>query len=775
MKKGMLMLGVLLLLLGTFYASAQDEDSATQLTIGNIVTGNLDADNFAQNYIFTGYEGNTVTLSATPVEDTLTLAVLLSGPQGRLLAQAGGADEDGSIAISNFELPRDGIYTVTVLRGEGISGDSEGSYRIVLTGSLDAPTVESPALPEETAEPEAEPEADATAEATAEASETEAAPTSTESPSTEGSSPSTDVEATPPPLITLQNGGISIALTWNAAVNFDLEVRDPIGGSIYDESPNTPSGGNFSGNVNGDCTAAEADDNTEAVIWAPGAVPVGSYEVIIYYTSACDIGGPQDFTVVATVNNEQVQSITGTLNPEQQQLAALYLEEDGTWALRNGGVNAGLNVSLLSQQIAAAQPLQGNTATGIIDRRRPAIAYTFQGTANTPITITMNRSTGSLDTYLILLDSNGAEVARNDDSDDISTDSAISTTLPATDTYTVVATRYGQTIGGTEGGFQLNVTTADSVAGTGSNATPGIFPTIAAAPPGVVATQPPAAGAGQPSANLANLPDGSIEVLLTWGTQADVQLLVRDPIGQALYDDQPQLGNGATLFSAGNVRCTGTAGTQAVSYAYWPATITPPGIYEVEIWHQDNCGDPSPVAFNLVVDVNGQQVVNNTNQPLPLDAKYMITFEIAADGNVTVFDGGIFDMANATSTIDYFSRLADAVPISYGATVSGNITLDERFEIYSFPGQIGDVVRISMIKTSDTLDPTLYLLSQDGIQIAFNDDTPDQSGDTRNTNSLIQNVQLTSNGTYYIIATHYGQEYGGTVGSYTLTLAGGAP
>ena len=71
-----------------------------------------------------------------------------------------------------------------------------------------------------------------------------------------------------------------------------------------------------------------------------------------------------------------------------------------------------------------------------------------------------------------------------------------------------------------------------------------------------------------------------------------------------------------------------------------------------------------------------------------------------------------------------------------------------------------------MNATGGTLDPALYLISPEGIQVAYNDDaTPGE-----NRNSVISEATLASSGTYYIIATHFALNYGGTQGTYTLTL-----
>jgi len=98
--------------------------------------------------------------------------------------------------------------------------------------------------------------------------------------------------------------------------------------------------------------------------------------------------------------------------------------------------------------------------------------------------------------------------------------------------------------------------------------------------------------------------------------------------------------------------------------------------------------------------------------------------------------------------------------------VSGSITEQQRYQLYAFEGQQGDLVTIRMELTGGTLDTAVYLISPEGIQLAYNDDvTP---GD--NTNSVIEEVTLASTGTYYIIATHYGLNVGGTQGTYNLEL-----
>ena len=78
----------------------------------------------------------------------------------------------------------------------------------------------------------------------------------------------TTAEFTPPgELLTVT--GMQIELSWNTASNLDLEVRDPVGGSLYWERPTVASGGQFGVNVNGACDALNSDTPSEQASW-PG-------------------------------------------------------------------------------------------------------------------------------------------------------------------------------------------------------------------------------------------------------------------------------------------------------------------------------------------------------------------------------------------------------------------------------------------------------------------------------------------------------------------------
>jgi len=667
---------------------AQD-DVRRQLAVGDVVTGTLNSETFMQVYSVSVSAGDTITVDVTTDVEDLVPVVIVTGPQGNVIASDVDVDSPTTASIADINIPSSGTYYITVMRASGAEGDAAGQFTLRLSG----------------------------------------------------------LQQVGGQMVTLENGGLLFELTWNAAVNFNLEVRDPVGRTVHAFSPGSPSGGTLDTDVNATCDIATANSPTETIAWPQGEVPAGSYEIIVYYVDTCDVGGPQVFTISASANGEEPETITGTLNPGQQYVARMELATDTVWDLVNGGIPAGLDFSLFSNLFGQAEPIAtGSTVSGLITNATPAQAFAFEGTAGTAVDIVANAQSGSLDTAIALYDPNNSIVATNEDASEDTTDSAISATLAQDGTYIVIVSRYALAIGGTEGEFTLNVT---ETTGGAADAATTPLPNDATPSDGALADL--------------NLPLSSIEITLTWGTFADVQLLIRDTFGEAVYDDQPQVTSGGILAMDGNVGCFAPT-TDPVSYIYWPPNRLPAGTYEIEVWYQDTCEDTSPVTFDLSVTVQ-QQTVLNTQQQIAPDARYMITFDVEQDGTATAGPGGFFSMTDA-STLNYQSQLDNATPLAYGSSVSGSITEQQRFQIYSFEAQQGDVITAVMNATGGTLDTAIYLISPDGIQVAFNDDIV--PGDNRN--SAIEDQALAFTGTYYIIATHYGLQVGGTYGTYTLDL-----
>ena len=375
---------------------------------------------------------------------------------------------------------------------------------------------------------------------------------------------------------------------------------------------------------------------------------------------------------------------------------------------------------------ASIRPIE--TVAGTITNSDHVRAYSFSAVAGDVVSLELVATDGSLDTLLSLYDPNGNLVAANDDIDDVTNSAIRLRTLPVGGTYTVIASRYGRDLGGTEGNFNLTLSQQSS----------------------------------ETVSELAalNLPSGDVEVSLLWSTAADLQLLVRDPRGNSVYDDFPTTAYGASLALAGNVGCSSDL-ESPVSHIYWPSGSAIPGWYEVEIWYQDTCGDTTPVAFTLYITVRGQ-LLFSANVPIDPGQRYLTSFQLDLDGSVSMGIGGIF---TGLQGLDYQPQIAGAGQF-VGGQALGTILPEQPFQLFTFEGRAGDVVTVSMVASAGTLDTLLYLIDPNGFVLSENDDAI--SGET--TDSLLSDVVLPQDGIYIVLATRYGIRYGGTEGPYQLSL-----
>ncbi len=701
MRRMWLLLALVLLVATTVMAQGP-----RTLVPGTPLTGTLNSNNLVQVFTLEGSAGQVVTLTAVN-QNGVPLALVLTDSAGTIIAQSYDLDIVGQVSVSNITLPADDSYSVTLFKSAGVDSFTDVTFTLTaeVTGG---------ATPEPTAAATDAPTAEATAEAT------------------EGSTPEVTSPITSAGQSTqlLTTSGLQIELSWNTTDDLDLEVRDPVGGSLYWETPTVSSGGSLSANANQGCTVTTATPS-ETASWTPGGIPTGSYEVLVYFQSACAGQNPVSFTLAVTVDGNALDPIEGTVLEGQVFVAGFTVSPDGASELTGlSGIVTNDLPAAAAAMIAEAAPITvGSSVNGSITNAQPYQAYSFAAQANDLVTVDMTAISGNLDTFLFLLDSRGNVVDFNDDADDGVTNSQIlSGLLPETGTYTIIASRYAKRIGGTEGDFTLALSTQ--------------------------ATELPQA--------FLDLPRGALEIRLLWQNANDLQLLVRDPAGNSVFDDVPEIRSGGRLAAAGNVNCTAPTGTP-FSYIYWPTDTPPrPGVYEVEVWFQSECNDTSPLNFNLSIAYNGQEVIRDQARPL-FNERYLTSFTITADGQVIPSDGGII---TGVGSLNYQADIENAVPILPAEPRNGSITQDNKFDLYVFQGQAGDVYNIAMNNTSGTLDPSLYLIAPDGTQAAANDDAV--AGE--NTNSLISNLTLPADGQYIIIATHFGAQFGGTTGTYSLTL-----
>ncbi len=534
-------------------------------------------------------------------------------------------------------------------------------------------------------------------------------------------------------------GGIQVDLTWNTQDDLNLQVRAPSGESLYWNSRTTSDGGTFGPDINGLCEVLADPPSVETASWPGGPLDFGSYEILVYYRQSCVGAIPVDFTVEITVDDTQLDPIQGTIQPPTGDSATVFIssftvEQDGSASTGPAGpytdtlvlpVPAAELLALEATPVIPDQPIEG-----FITNEQPWQTFSLPAESGQIVNIEMTATTGYLDTLVLVLDSSGNVIAGNDDIEAVvNTDSAITgLRLPIADTYTIVATRYGKDVGGTAGFFDLLVTTGPT--------------------------------AEQQQLVEFDLPDGDIEVTLTWDTNADLRLLVRDPFGNSVYTDSASVQSGGRLEATGNLNCT-PQDEVPVFYIYWPPGQLRIGTYEIEVWHVSECNDTRPTTFSLFAVANGELAFADTSL-ISFRERYLTSMTVAQTGQVSGGPGGFL---GGSETLDISEQLTSAVTLTSGQTITNSITQNDKFDVYVFDGQPGDVVTVAMNATSGTLDPTLFILDPNGVEIAENDDADDGT-----INSLVSGLTLGQGGQYVIIATHFGTIYGGTTGGYELTL-----
>lgn len=688
-------LGLVLTILLACWLPVAAQDGGKALLPGLAASGALDADASASAFVFDAAPGAVATLSLSGQGSPLALLLIDSG--GNTIAQAADSAAAGAISLADVTLSAGGRYHAFVYFAPG-SAATETSYELSLAIAALA------AVP-----------GDASA-ATAEAS------------------------------LVLLNAGIEVRLNWSGAADLNLEVRDPTGEALHWDSRATSNGGAFGFDANGLCEVV-SDNSVETATWQPGYLPTGSYEIIVYYESACDAQtGSIQFVADVSVNGVSSGQATGTLSPPAPGQSSVYvgrfeIAADGSAVVSPGGAFPSASLSILPSGYAAAASAaqlisRGAAVTGAISNAQPVVAYRFAGATDEIVSIAMQAVGPNLDALLLLVDPAGIVVNFNDDAGGTTDSSIANARLLSSGLYTIVATRYGKELGGTVGQFELTLT-------------------------GATADVP------APADSL-SLPQGDIEVSLYWSTGADLQLLVRDPVGESVYDDNPSVTSGGILAEDGNVNCVPAETGAPVSHIYWPPGRMRPGTYEVEVWYQNACSEqPPPVDFALVIKVAGIPLINQIQFPLP-GQRYLTNFSVDPLGMASAGEAGFIDAGSRT--LAYQNEAFDPPAIQFGQPVTGAISGDNTFDVYGFNGAAGDSISISM--ASQTLDTNLYLISPGDRELAANDDAdPNLLGATgRSTDSLISEFVLPDNGPYAIIATRYGNQYGGTIGVYTLTL-----
>lgn len=189
-------------------------------------------------------------------------------------------------------------------------------------------------------------------------------------------------------------------------------------------------------------------------------------------------------------------------------------------------------------------------------------------------------------------------------------------------------------------------------------------------------------------------------------------------------------------------------------------------------------GDLDPLV--MILNSDDETLVENDDDPEGGTRNaYLEGFEVPEDGEYTIvatrFQRNLgtsqgnyefyFDQyeGNGIVTNTQVPPVTDT-ELVYGDVSVGDISDSQHTIEFTFEGEAGDIVTISMEHTDGDLDPLLILANSNGDALIQDDD----GGGNRN--SLIENFTLPRTGTYIIYATRFQQQLGTTTGRFRLQL-----
>ncbi len=390
----------------------------------------------------------------------------------------------------------------------------------------------------------------------------------------------------------------------------------------------------------------------------------------------------------------------------------------------------------------------GDIVNGKLDTKDFAQVYTFDATAGTTVNIVAASKTKGLTLALLLTNAAGETLSRS--AELTKPEVAIREFKVAADgTYYITVLRANGAQAGATGDF--------SIALTGSTA---------AAPATVTLAE-------------------GMQVALTWNTSDDMNLEVRDPLGNAINFRNPNVQNGGQLSGNVNGNCQNTTADNPTETVTWSKGNVSGGSYEIIVYFVQACpaaistasataaatqaattgvtttSSDGTVNFAVTVTVDGkpQEPVRGT---LNANQQYVASYYLSGPDKVDMQPGGPNLSINLTP---FANKIASPTALNTRTSVTGTISRSGPADAWSF--QVGANARpytIDMVATSGSLDPLLVLLGPDGNIVASNDDA---GPDTRN--AQIGNVTLPE-GRYTILATRFALQLGGTEGNYTLTI-----
>lgn len=380
--------------------------------------------------------------------------------------------------------------------------------------------------------------------------------------------------------------------------------------------------------------------------------------------------------------------------------------------------------------IATGDTVKGKLTTTAYQQR-----YTLSARKGDAVTITMTADGGSLDPYLILEDSTGKMLAKDDDSAG-QHNARIDFTFEEDGDYTIIATRFGQPSGTTTGDYTLAVKAGGenaTAAATGEGTTAA---TLAATEPGTSAPTVAATEAATEETTSAPSPtftalateeptteeptlSAPTDTLVATSTATATKAVAVEPTSEGLSNQQPTDTPTNVPTATPTVRPTRTR----------QPTRTPTEVAQQE----------TPTEEPTIEEPTATPRPTRTPTRRPTRAAPTPTPNV-------VINGG---------------------PINDGEPVTGDIDDTHVFYLYSYEGAAGEQIELTMEAEGD-LTPSVAVIPPSGnkaLKVATA-----KEGESK----VNMSVTLPDDGRYIVVATRAGDSQGTTSGSFTLTLAANA-
>lgn len=375
----------------------------------------------------------------------------------------------------------------------------------------------------------------------------------------------------------------------------------------------------------------------------------------------------------------------------------------------------------------------GDTASGSLTTDHPAVTYNFNGKSGDSVTIRL--TSDDFDAYVSLQDSSGTELASDDDSAGTLNAEIAAFSLPADATYTIIVTsaRHHTSDQDVATGNYTLALLADQQPTFVTPTPTTSFDLFASATPGSSETQVGGASGGPISIGSTVTGQLTSDVpVVQYTFDATAGQVVTISLNSDEFDSYLTLNDAVGNFLTFDDDGGGGLNARIDSYA-----IPADGTYIIYVTSTDGTGTGS---FTLSLEAS--QGLPHTEVFTPEPTTTEIAPTELPPTEVTPVNTG------------------EGQPIEFGQTVTGSLDSSQTFSLYTFQGEAGDVVVITM--SASGFAPYVYL-TEPNLDYTLASSSSDSSATT----TVLGPFTLSDSATYTVNATSY---YGDGAGSYTLRV-----